>query len=80
MILVFAKFCQYTQSWFRMEESDIKSFRTFARSFVDKADFFAFCFCKCISYTVLYGECHVMNARAFVLNKFGDGTFGAGGF
>ena len=39
-----------------MKESNIQTFGTFAGSFVDKADFFAFCFCQSIGYAIFYSK------------------------
>ena len=61
-----------------MKESDIQTFSTFAGSFVDKADFFAFCLCQRIGYAIFYSKCDVVNACTFVFNEFGNSTLRAG--
>ena len=60
-----------------MKESDAQTFGTFAWSFVDEADFFAFSFSQSISYAIFNSKGNVMNTCTFVFNKFGNGTLRA---
>ena len=65
-----------------MEESDLQAVGAFAGSFVDSADSLLLTLCESFGYAALYCECHMVHAAlaAVLLDEFGDGAVGAGGF
>ena len=55
-----------------MKESNIQSFCTFSRRFVDQTNAVCISFSQRICYSVFYCKSHMMNSHASVFNKFGN--------
>ena len=57
-----------------MEEGDVKTFGTLARSLVDEAATFLLCLGQSVGHTVGNGESHMLNAAAATVvgDEFGD--------
>lgn len=75
----FADFGENSASAFRVKETDVETFGTFAGALVNQTDAFFAKFRECVG-GIVNAESDVMDAFATLFNESGDGTLFGSGF